>query len=62
MNDETRLGLICKALAFAASKHRDQRRKDVDAPPYINHPIAIAKIFVDTGRANDQCNRSRGHR
>jgi guanosine-3',5'-bis(diphosphate) 3'-pyrophosphohydrolase len=40
-------------LAFATSKHRDQRRKDVDATPYINHPIAIAKILVDTGRTND---------
>ena len=25
----------------------------MDATPYINHPIAIAKILVDTGRTND---------
>ncbi|MDH5564024.1 MAG: phosphohydrolase, partial [Nitrospirota bacterium] len=31
--------LILKALAFAAHKHRDQRRKNVEASPYINHPI-----------------------
>jgi guanosine-3',5'-bis(diphosphate) 3'-pyrophosphohydrolase len=36
------IGLIIQALAFAAHKHRDQRRKDVKASPYINHPIAVA--------------------
>jgi len=27
---------------FAAQKHRDQRRKDPDKTPYINHPIGNA--------------------
>jgi hypothetical protein len=27
-----------RALAFASRKHSQQRRKDVDASPYINHP------------------------
>jgi guanosine-3',5'-bis(diphosphate) 3'-pyrophosphohydrolase len=30
-----------KALAFASRKHRYQKRKDEDASPYINHPIAL---------------------
>jgi guanosine-3',5'-bis(diphosphate) 3'-pyrophosphohydrolase len=34
------------ALAFAADKHRNQRRKDAEASPYINHPITLAKILV----------------
>lgn len=34
-----------QALAFAAEKHCHQRRKDVDASPYINHPIALAKVL-----------------
>jgi guanosine-3',5'-bis(diphosphate) 3'-pyrophosphohydrolase len=42
-------GLILKALAFAAHKHRDQRRKDADASPYINHPIALADVLVNEG-------------
>lgn len=43
------LSLIFRALAFAANKHRDQRRKDVDATPYINHPIALAATLAEAG-------------
>jgi len=32
---------LLSAIAFAADKHRDQRRKDAAASPYINHPIAL---------------------
>ncbi len=37
------------AAAFAADKHRDQRRKDAAASPYINHPIALANILANEG-------------
>lgn len=43
------LSLLLRALAFAAHKHRDQRRKDVAASPYINHPIALADVLVNEG-------------
>ena len=43
------LSLILKALDFAALKHRDQRRKDALASPYINHPIALANVLVHEG-------------
>jgi len=43
------LTLIFKALEFAADKHRNQRRKDVDSTPYINHPIALAKTLAAVG-------------
>lgn len=43
------LARILKALAFAAEKHRDQRRKDEGASPYINHPIALADVLVNEG-------------
>jgi len=44
------LPTLFDALAFAAHKHRDQRRKDADATPYINHPIALARILsVEAG-------------
>jgi guanosine-3',5'-bis(diphosphate) 3'-pyrophosphohydrolase len=37
---------VLRAAAFAAEKHRKQRRKDVEASPYINHPIQLAYILV----------------
>ena len=45
--------LILRALAFAAHKHRDQRRKDVEASPYINHPISLANILTNEGGVTD---------
>ena len=44
---------VFQALVFAAHKHRDQRRKDEDASPYINHPIALADILVNEGGVTD---------
>ena len=48
----TQLPLFLKALEFAARKHRDQRRKDAEASPYINHPIALAHILVVAGETD----------
>jgi GTP diphosphokinase / guanosine-3',5'-bis(diphosphate) 3'-diphosphatase len=45
--------LIIKATAFAANKHRNQRRKDAEASPYINHPIALADVLANEGRVED---------
>ena len=47
------LPLIVRALEFAAHKHRDQRRKDAQASPYINHPIALANVLVHEGKVED---------
>ena len=47
------LKLLLKALEFAAHKHRDQRRKDAGASPYINHPIALADLLVNEGGISD---------
>lgn len=47
------MGLILAALAFAAHKHRDQRRKDAGASPYINHPIALANVLRNAGGTTD---------
>jgi guanosine-3',5'-bis(diphosphate) 3'-pyrophosphohydrolase len=41
--------LILRATAFAADKHRNQRRKDAEASPYINHPVALANLLAQTG-------------
>lgn len=42
------------ALAFAADKHKNQRRKDADASPYINHPIALANLLLNEAGVEDQ--------
>jgi len=47
------LKLLLKALAFAAYKHKDQRRRDVLASPYINHPISLANILCNEGHVTD---------
>src|SRR5688572_24694240 len=47
------LPLIFKALEFASVKHRDQRRKDKEASPYINHPIALAAVLNREGAVSD---------
>jgi GTP diphosphokinase / guanosine-3',5'-bis(diphosphate) 3'-diphosphatase len=47
MDDVARL---IKAADFAALKHRRQRRKDAEASPYINHPLALARVLkVEAG-------------
>lgn len=42
-----------RAVTFAAEKHRHQRRKDAEASPYINHPIALANVLADEGDVAD---------
>ncbi|RPI54455.1 MAG: bifunctional (p)ppGpp synthetase/guanosine-3',5'-bis(diphosphate) 3'-pyrophosphohydrolase [Acidobacteria bacterium] len=49
----TDAALLLRALQFASVKHRDQRRKDMNASPYINHPIAVAAALADEGRVTD---------
>jgi guanosine-3',5'-bis(diphosphate) 3'-pyrophosphohydrolase len=51
--EESDLKLLLKALKFSALKHRNQRRKDVDASPYINHPISLASILCNEAHVTD---------
>ena len=46
--------LFIDAVAFAAMKHRAQRRKDVEASPYINHPIALAHVLALEAEVSDE--------
>ncbi len=48
------LPTIVRALAFAAHKHRDQRRKDRQASPYINHPIQLMSVLCNEVGITDQ--------
>lgn len=45
---------LITALAFAADKHKNQRRKDAEASPYINHPIALANLLLNEAGVEDQ--------
>ena len=45
--------ILLAAIGFASRKHSTQCRKDVDASPYINHPIAVAHVLADTGGITD---------
>jgi GTP diphosphokinase / guanosine-3',5'-bis(diphosphate) 3'-diphosphatase len=45
MTSDTDISLLVRAIEFAARKHRMQRRKDADASPYINHPVALMSIL-----------------
>jgi hypothetical protein len=51
--DENNLKLLIKALAFAADIHRNQKRKNVDASPYIDHPISLASILCNEAHVMD---------
>ena len=46
---KTDMARLLDAASFAAFKHRDQRRKDVDATPYINHSLDVARILAEAG-------------
>src|SRR5450830_1856486 len=44
---------LLRAIAFAADKHRDQRRKGSHKAPYINHPIEVAALLATYGGITD---------
>jgi guanosine-3',5'-bis(diphosphate) 3'-pyrophosphohydrolase len=52
-NQVSDLSLIIAALSFASEKHRDQRRKDQEGTPYINHPIEVARLLHEVGGITD---------
>lgn len=45
---------LITALAFAADRHRHQRRKDQEASPYVNHLIAVAEVLANAGGVEDE--------
>lgn len=50
---EADASFLLRALDFAARRHRDQRRKGKSATPYINHPIAVARVLAEFGGVGD---------
>lgn len=45
--------VVLDATYFASVKHRDQRRQDLCASPFVNHPIETASILASVGRIRD---------
>ncbi|GJQ69375.1 hypothetical protein Trydic_g6499 [Trypoxylus dichotomus] len=44
---------VIKCVNFATIKHKDQRRKDIEKTPYINHPIGVAYILTNEANISD---------
>jgi len=49
----TEIAQLLKAVCFSAHKHQNQRRKDEEASPYINHPIEVAELIANIGEVSD---------
>lgn len=47
------IGLILRALEFAALRHSHQFRKGEDKQPYINHPIQVANLLANEAGERD---------
>jgi guanosine-3',5'-bis(diphosphate) 3'-pyrophosphohydrolase len=47
------LARVIDAVGFAADAHRNQRRKDAELSPYINHPISLLRILAVEGSVED---------
>ena len=50
---------LIKCADFAAVKHKDQRRKDPEKTPYINHPIGANITHISDLDCEE---KSRGHK
>jgi guanosine-3',5'-bis(diphosphate) 3'-pyrophosphohydrolase len=46
-------GKLLEAIRFAAEKHRNQRRKDSEHSPYINHPVEVVQLLWEVGGVRD---------
>jgi len=45
---------LLTALEFAADRHRNQKRKDAEGSPYVNHLIAVTRILAAEGGIDDE--------
>jgi len=52
-NNESVAFLLIKTANFAAIKHKNQKRKDPERTPYINHPIGVAEILTEEAKITD---------
>ena len=54
MIDERIPAEVLRALVFAAGQHRNQRRKDSQRSPYINHPLTVVELLWRLGGVRDE--------
>ena len=53
------LSLVLRAASFSAEQHcraekiQNRFRKGADSHPYINHPLAVARLLIEEGGVND---------
>ena len=52
--DEAVTGEVIRALVFAAARHRNQRRKDTERSPYINHLLDVVDLLWRVGGVRDK--------
>ncbi|XP_059486921.1 guanosine-3',5'-bis(diphosphate) 3'-pyrophosphohydrolase MESH1 [Neocloeon triangulifer] len=52
-SEESPSGVLIRCAFFAAHKHSNQRRKNVDSTPYINHPLGVAFILTNEAGVTD---------
>lgn len=45
--------VLIDTINFAAEKHKNQRRKNAEKTPYINHPIGVMNLISNVGKVND---------
>jgi guanosine-3',5'-bis(diphosphate) 3'-pyrophosphohydrolase len=50
---ENDISTILSALKLSAERHRNQRRKDAECTPYINHPVEVAELLWRVGNVRD---------
>lgn len=50
--NETEVVFLGKAIAFAAEKHKNQRRKDAQSTPYINHPLNVMNFLMKVSKGS----------
>eukprot|EP00055_Hartaetosiga_balthica_P005531 m.16363 g.16363 ORF g.16363 m.16363 type:complete len:206 (-) comp4606_c1_seq1:19-636(-) len=53
MSSLSDLAVLVETTQFAAVAHRNQRRKDEAATPYINHPVGVAHLISSVGKVDD---------
>ncbi len=53
MSDGVKVNQILEAAIFAADKHQNQIRKDLEGSPYVTHPLTVAKVIWEIGGIHD---------
>ncbi len=51
--EDKEVGLLISAMKIASRQHKNQRRKDEEKSPYINHPINVVDILWKVGGVRD---------